>query len=576
MVCPNLERLLGFTLPYSHEFDRLTHALSTRKNLKEHAWIISENPEVTERTKQQSTDLLDQCQVYQFLTYHLSWSKLETLMLHSLDSKGVLEHGVFLRMFNFLPCLQHLSVSGFDSDQFTDRTLLFLPPLRSLRLENLRGVTENGLAHFASRGEARGLVSLTLIEQNITSLSIISKILASLRCLERFAVSQSNTAPMLSEGGMVFQPVLASSTLKFLHWDVASPNPASALGQFDSGPVSHAMKSVNTPNAHLAQSILHAGFPLLRVIRAPLDIDPLGAIQAVCRPARNAQIMIPADRYSLPRSSHGSVSKRPLAMPGGNNLTSARIRAQTLIDMAAKDNESGMKVVVTDHSNVMSDPTTEPETNDPYGIRDPRDQTQRKPPKSAKQHALAIKVQEYTMPAFMGQVGHSTREPMPVLNPRFHLLPDIPVADTDGGLVTWKHVLAANQTYNYMQTSSPLSIITAPSPPFADDLPSASPTSSRFNIWGSGSSNASSGVSGTNAKSGYPPPVSRTAHSPTKINHPPVPNTGSNDQPPWARDTCNGSWNKDHKLGKDWWMHVEREKVGSPNSAGMVTLQRLF
>ncbi|KMU71792.1 hypothetical protein CISG_00102 [Coccidioides immitis RMSCC 3703] len=43
MVCPNLERLLGITLPYTHEFDRLTHALSTRKKLREHAWIIGEN-----------------------------------------------------------------------------------------------------------------------------------------------------------------------------------------------------------------------------------------------------------------------------------------------------------------------------------------------------------------------------------------------------------------------------------------------------------------------------------------------------------------------------------------------------
>lgn len=48
MVCPNLERLLGLSIPYHHEFDRLTHALSTRKRLKEHIWVLGEATEVSE------------------------------------------------------------------------------------------------------------------------------------------------------------------------------------------------------------------------------------------------------------------------------------------------------------------------------------------------------------------------------------------------------------------------------------------------------------------------------------------------------------------------------------------------
>ena len=43
MACPNFERLVGFYPVYAHEFDRLTHALSTRKKLKEHVWLIGES-----------------------------------------------------------------------------------------------------------------------------------------------------------------------------------------------------------------------------------------------------------------------------------------------------------------------------------------------------------------------------------------------------------------------------------------------------------------------------------------------------------------------------------------------------
>src|SRR5882762_4519356 len=53
MVCPNLERLLGFTVSYHHEFDRLTYALSTRKKLKEHAWIIGDFSDTAERSRSQ-------------------------------------------------------------------------------------------------------------------------------------------------------------------------------------------------------------------------------------------------------------------------------------------------------------------------------------------------------------------------------------------------------------------------------------------------------------------------------------------------------------------------------------------
>jgi hypothetical protein len=130
MVCPNLERLVGFTVSYHHEFDRLTYALSTRKKLKEHAWIIGEFSDAAERPRSQSSPgVLEQQQAFEFLNYHVAWAILERLMLHSLNMSGVLEYGIFLRLFNRLPSLRHLCVSSFHKESFTDRTLLFLPPL---------------------------------------------------------------------------------------------------------------------------------------------------------------------------------------------------------------------------------------------------------------------------------------------------------------------------------------------------------------------------------------------------------------------------------------------------------------
>ncbi|KAM5473495.1 hypothetical protein MauCBS54593_002291 [Microsporum audouinii] len=564
MVCPNLERLLGLSIPYNHEFDRLTHALSTRKKLKEHAWIIGQNADVTERALNKSTEVLDQGQVYQFLSYHTSWAKLESMVLHSMDSKGILEHGVFLRMFNFLPALQHLSVSGFEADNFTDRTLLFLPALTSLRLEGLQGVTENGLARYMGRPEARGLKSLALIEQNISSLLILSKILASLASLERFAIVQSTVVPSLPEGGMVFQPLLASASLKYLHWDVAGPNGADALNQIDTVPFSKVLSTANTPNSHLAQSILHVGFPSLERLRAPLDIDPLGALQNVCRPSKNGVIMVPADRHNLPRSSHGSLPKRPLAMPAGNNLSSARIRSQALIDMAAKENDAGVKVIITDHSEDFLTPDV---LIQPGYVSSEAILTLN----NGKTQTPALKILEFLIPACMGRVGISNKSNTTALTPRFTLKPDIPNSDADGGLISHKHLFAANQTALFANFSPSPAHPPLPAAQhhskrvntnssFSDDTASPSTattttsSSSRFSVWGG--SNGRSNHTSAKSISSNPPMPPKTPTSPTAW-----PSTvGNGDQPFWARDTCNGSWNQSHKSGKEWWSHAERER----------------
>ena len=543
---------MGFTVSYHHEFDRLTYALSTRKKLKEHAWIIGEFSDAAERPRSQSSPgVLEQQQAFEFLNYHVAWANLERLMLHSLNMSGVLEYGIFLRLFNRLPSLRHLCVSSFHKESFTDRTLLFLPPLESLRLENLQGVTDTGLAQYTSRREAQQLKSLTLVEQSIQSLLVISKILASLRVLERFSIVQTSACPTLPTEGMVFQPLLASPSLKYLHWDVASSDPANSLSRFDSAPFIKPLKQSDSPNSHLAQSILHSGFPCLVFLRAPSDIDPPGVLQAVCRPVKNGQALIPSDRYSLPRSSRGSVNVRPLALPGGNNLTSARIRAQTFIDMAARDTETGMKVVITDYSDSYrpDSPPSDLESDfdvDEVGVR-----------LFSGDSDIPVKVQEFRMPAIMGKIG-PPKHCGDISIPRFILRSDITGADADGGLLGWRHLLASSQLLQYTAGASANQTFTRSGSGggLAMDEPvSPLSTSSRFTSWGSFGGRPSTG---SNPSS---PPTSMSFSS------------SSSGTPLWARDACNGSWNQGHPKGKEWWSHMERDR---PGSVDIIELSQFF
>lgn len=272
MACPNLEALIGFQLVYSHKFDRLTHALSTRRKLKEHTWIIGENCDISLRCNTQlPPGLLDTEQVDSFLHFHDAWASLTTLFLQS-HRHGILERDVFIKVLNYLPSLQHLCISQFDMDDFDDVVLQALPPLRSLRLQDLEGVTFWGLLDFARGFHAQGISSLSLINLKITYLSVISNLLLNLKNLRRFKLVQDNS-PMVAVGDLVFQPIVASQQLEFIHWDITLPGSA---------------------NENLANSIRANGFPNLRALRAPSDHD--GLLQAVCRP--RAQILLPSDKYS--------------------------------------------------------------------------------------------------------------------------------------------------------------------------------------------------------------------------------------------------------------------------------------
>ncbi|MCJ1350568.1 MAG: hypothetical protein MMC33_000549 [Icmadophila ericetorum] len=318
MTCPNFERLLGFYPIYNHEFDRLTQALSTRPKLKEHAWIIGPNDAITQRSqKQLPPGLMDVDQVDCFIHYHLGWTSLTTLILHSEtrgDDQGVLEHDIFIEVFQRLPALRNLNISNFDIDDFNDLTLEHLPPLHSLRLESLQGVTDRGLSRFASASAAQHLQRLSLIHLPIQSLFIIAKLLAHLYKLTKFTLIQEASPTLPTEDIIIFQPVVASNTLEFLHWDIISPD--------------------LTATEQLITSIRAAGFPSLRTIRAPSDHE--GLLQSVCKP--RSQVVLPADKYS---TAHKTI---PPTIYSYHKLFDARQAAQRRIDEAR--NTVQFKVVI--------------------------------------------------------------------------------------------------------------------------------------------------------------------------------------------------------------------------------------
>ena len=283
MACPNFERLVGFYPVYSHEFDRLTHALSTRKKLKEHMWLIGENAAITQRSqKQLAPGLMDPEQKESFVNFHDAWTSLTTLFLHS-PGLGILEKDIFVNVKNHgdlrrvrgpgilhrLPALKHLCISNFDMDDFDDYTLQYLPALHSLRLQDLEGVTFWGLSEFSRTPNAFPLRNLSLINLDVMYISAISNLLLHLKNLKRFTLVQ-DTSPEVAEGEIAIQPIIASHLLEFLHWEVIVPGSA---------------------NVNLADSIKAGGFPLLRTLRAPSD--HLGLLQTLCKP--RAQIQLPGD-----------------------------------------------------------------------------------------------------------------------------------------------------------------------------------------------------------------------------------------------------------------------------------------
>jgi hypothetical protein len=290
MSCPNLERLLGFYPTYNHEFSRFVNALSTRRKLVERVWIINASPFQRQHRYQFSDDsqsnpilapgplMPEQC--IDLLTYHSKWDNLQTLVVHC-NPGGMIDSPLFTDIFWSLHALEHLHISCFPAPSFNDATLLALPPLKSLRLENLPGITDEGLSSYAALRRTDALTSLTLVSVPLISLPVLARLFSHLKSLTHFTISQP-CSPSLPIGVEIYlHPYLAAPTLQYLHWEFTNPDDDKATDI-------------------LAKSIMFGGFPSLKTIRAPTDHE--GVLQRICRP--RDRIELPGDRY------------RNLGMPG--------------------------------------------------------------------------------------------------------------------------------------------------------------------------------------------------------------------------------------------------------------------
>ena len=284
MACPNLERLPGFYPAYDHSFSRFMHAMSSRPKLKEAVWIINPAPFQRQRRYNLAEDsqlvtsilapaylLPEQCT--DFLNYHSNWSNLKTLFLHC-NTGGTIDCLLFGAICKQLPNLENLHVSSFPIPSFNDAALSHLPPLKSLRLDNLPGITAAGLSAFASLPGASTIEHLSLISIPIKSLPTLSRLLSRLRNLTHLTVSQAPSPALPAEEDIVLHPYLGSASLAYLHWEITNPYDDKAT-------------------EILAKSIQYSGFPALRTLRAPTDFD--GHLQKLCKP--RSKIELPGDRY---------------------------------------------------------------------------------------------------------------------------------------------------------------------------------------------------------------------------------------------------------------------------------------
>ena len=492
MCCPNLEVLSGFHPFYNHTFDRLTHALSTRKKLKQYVWVIAENDDVSERSQNRlPPGLLDHHQAYQFQQYHRNWTNLDTLMLCSPASLGVLEHDVLLGVLHNLPRLRSLCISSFHAVDFNDMTLMELPRLQSLRIEECDGISDAGLSRWAASPASIAVERLTLIHQNINSLATISKLFAGLERLKKFSIMQSDVTPSLPFDLVVFPPLFASRTVETIHWDLGHEQFASN-SQLDLDINIRDLGNYEyiTPNTHLALSILHHGFPGLKSLRAPRDISPPGVLQSACRPAPNGNMLLASDTYSTYNL------EKP---PKSNSLQVARIRAQNLINQSANTRNDCLKAPVTGRTHLtppqdhLKRPTSTQSSSDSSGTskstastdltepdlqaaehllklsKQQRDRSpyqitasEQRPDQSLSQLDLhlreivrgPVKVNEFNLPTVNGRVSIHISDKGQVFHPPvFNLVPDHPGRDANGGLAMWGELLKIRERMKATQSA---------------------------------------------------------------------------------------------------------------------------
>lgn len=249
-TCTEVELVSGYSPPATKEHGEWFGLLFSCERLRAHAWMLD----------------LDQTPIFnhgRFADMHDNWQHLETLALSRTNvSSTVMGPGIIATIANRLPSLRNLLISSFSNQDFHNGTLLSLKPLFSLRLENLPGITDQGLKQLADSPNASSLSSLSLINLELTSLQTLQKLLSNLTRLRRLRLIQ-NTSPILlvGVGNTNKHNRLSSPSLEHLHWDTLLPGPATSA---------------------LATSIAANSLPNLRTLKAPSD--PEGELQALCRP----------------------------------------------------------------------------------------------------------------------------------------------------------------------------------------------------------------------------------------------------------------------------------------------------
>ncbi|KAK5663794.1 hypothetical protein OQA88_4226 [Cercophora sp. LCS_1] len=286
MACPNLERLVGCYPSYNHEFQRLFHALSTRKKLKDMNWILDPTPRSNVVLQPQhmtrpnghvrTPSDLQPRQAQGFLDFHVNWQNLTSLVVHCNPGATLTPNLLLGRTLRCLPSLQNLHLSHLPNTSFNDSSLLSLPPLKKLTLDHLPGLSTAGLSAFATRSNSSRLTTLTLIHINIETIPALARLLSNLTSLATFNLVQKY-APILPSDELIWLfPYLASTALRRLHWDIP-----------------YLPTRATTADSILAKSIQAGGFPALRFLRAPND--PEGIFQSLCCPTGRADL--PTDRY---------------------------------------------------------------------------------------------------------------------------------------------------------------------------------------------------------------------------------------------------------------------------------------
>jgi hypothetical protein len=347
MACPSLERLVGFHVPFTQSFDRLSYALATRPKLKERVWLLSE-PEDDyldgeDDDQVNSYYLAARDPTERFLDLNSGHSLLTTLVLHcgSRECSPLLNFRAIIGTFRQLPMLRHLSVSSLPATSFTNMTLNALPPrLQSLRLENLPGINDKGLQRFVTSHLSTSIESFTLINLELSSLITITNILSKhLSKLKRFSIAQYRTPDL---GSRISIPDFFGPSLEFIHFEFRS----------QSGPVidpflPESRKSVEFPFANpepisclatslLAMNIKEGAFPALRRVRIPHD--PQGLIQALCKPRTTA--LLPSDT---------SLLTRPLQKSGAHGYA-------VMIDAHVSNRESSYIVPLSPRDSAIDSP----------------------------------------------------------------------------------------------------------------------------------------------------------------------------------------------------------------------------